>query len=278
MKLPSLLLAALTLSLSAAAPGFGLQPRDPGGDGDRRPEVLVLGVYHMANSGSHVVDSRADDVLSPKRQAEIAELIEVLERFRPTKIAVEQAFHDQDVLSSRYRAYLEGGHELTRNERQQIGFRLARELGHATVYAVDADGEYPFPRLQDYVEARGHEEAFEAWLGGARERAEAWDAYLASHTVLEALLQMNSDEYARADLARDYEMAHFGEPWNWAGPDLVSEWFRRNMRIYSNVLNLVDSPEERVLVIFGAGHLGWLRHDFATDPRVRLRTLAEFSR
>ena len=30
-----------------------------------------------------------------------------------------------------------------------------------------------------------------------------------------------------------------------------------------------------VLVIFGAGHLGWLRHDFASDPTFRLRELAE---
>ena len=41
-------------------------------------------------------------------------------------------------------------------------------------------------------------------------------------------------------------------------------------------VRLVDADEEQVLVIFGAGHLGWLRHDVASDPTVRLRTLAEF--
>ncbi|HUE77208.1 MAG TPA: DUF5694 domain-containing protein, partial [Longimicrobiales bacterium] len=70
-------------------------------------------------------------------------------------------------------------------------------------------------------------------------------------------------------------LAQLGDPWNWAGPDLVSDWFRRNIRIYSNILDLVESPEERILVIFGAGHLGWLRHNFATDPEVRLRKLAD---
>ena len=67
------------------------------------------------------------------------------------------------------------------------------------------------------------------------------------------------------------------EPGDWAGADLVSDWFRRNMRIYSNVTRLVDSPDERVLAIFGAGHLGWLRHDVASDPTLKLRTLAEFA-
>lgn len=46
----------------------------------------------------------------------------------------------------------------------------------------------------------------------------------------------------------------------------MAAWFKRNVRIYGNVLNLIDSPDERVLVIFGARHLGWLRHDFETDP------------
>jgi len=44
------------------------------------------------------------------------------------------------------------------------------------------------------------------------------------------------------------------------------------------VIQLADSPTERVLVIFGAGHLGWLQHDFASDPTVRLRKLGEFAK
>lgn len=57
--------------------------------------------------------------------------------------------------------------------------------------------------------------------------------------------------------------------------DLVSAWFRRNMRIYSNVTRLVEPPNERVLVIFGAGHLGWLQHAVGSSPDLRLRKLAE---
>jgi hypothetical protein len=67
------------------------------------------------------------------------------------------------------------------------------------------------------------------------------------------------------------------EPGDWAGADLVSDWFRRNMRIYNNVVRLVDSPDDRVLVIFSAGHLGGKQHNFATDPTFRLRKLAEFA-
>ena len=109
---------------------------------------------------------------------------------------------------------------------------------------------------------------------GARVKAQG--QYLASHTVLETLLYMNADDKVTQEVGLYHRMAHFGESGDWAGADLVSDWFRRNMRIFSNVVQLTDSPNERVLVIFGAGHLGWLRHDFDSDPNLRLRKLAEF--
>jgi len=272
----SLTMAAAALMLWAVSPFFFVsQPPSP-----RTPpfgaEVLVLGVYHMANPGRDVFNTQADDVFAPGRQAEIAEVIAVLEKFRPTKIAVE-ARVGNDAVPGRYAAYLAGRHELTRSETEQIGFRLARQLGHETVYPVDVAGEFPFPRLAAYARARGRETEFETLQGEINAWVKAATAHLASHTVLETLLFMNADNRVAEDVGFYYRLAHFSEPSDWAGADLISDWFRRNMRISSNVVRLADAPDERLLVIFGAGHLGWLRHNVASDPTVRLRKLAEFA-
>jgi hypothetical protein len=56
---------------------------------DARPKILVLGTYHMGNPGHDIHNMQADDVLSGKRQQEIAQLIEVLKKFHPTKVAIE---------------------------------------------------------------------------------------------------------------------------------------------------------------------------------------------
>ena len=168
----------------AATPALAQPPATPPAP---RAEVLVLGVYHLANPGRDIFNMKADDVLAPRRQAEIAELVAVLKKFRPTKVAIERDAGDERPARD-YADYLAGKHELTRNDRQ----------------------------------------------------------------------------------------AHLGEPGDWAGPDLVADWFRRNVRIHNNVTRLVGSPDERVLAIFGAGHLGWLRQNVASDPTLRLRKLAEF--
>lgn len=239
-----------------------------------RPEVLILGVYHMSNPGNDVFNTEADDVLSARRQDEIAEVIDILAEFRPTRIAVEAGFSN-DRVQERYAAYVAGEHELTRNEVDQIGFRLARELGHETVYPVDVDGEFPYPRLLKYAQATGRMPAFDSLRAEGAERSEASSAYLASHTVLETLQYMNSESRVAEAVGAYFQLAEFGEPWDWAGADLVSDWFRRNMRIYTNIARLADDESERILVIYGAGHLGWLQYAFASNPRFRLRELAE---
>jgi hypothetical protein len=267
---------SLTLALAAAMPTLAQQPSaEEPAQPAARAEVLVLGVYHMANPGKDIFNMKVDDVLAPKRQAEIAQLIEVLKKFHPTKVAVEGDVWN-DSIPQRYADHVAGKHELSRNEIEQIGFRLAKELGHKTVYPVDVDGEFPFQRVVNYAKASGRSKELDAMMGETGAMVKAQDQYLASHTVLETLLYMNADAKVAADVGFYYRQAHFGEPGDWAGADLVSDWFRRNVRIYSNVARLADSPNERVLAIFGAGHLGWLRHDVLSDPTLKLRKLADF--
>ncbi|HSP15380.1 MAG TPA: DUF5694 domain-containing protein [Thermoanaerobaculia bacterium] len=263
------LVAAAVMGQVAAAQGTSSKEET------KHAEVLVLGVYHMANPGHDIFNTQADDVLAPKRQQEIVELAAVLEKFKPTKIAVES--ESQGKLNERYAQYLAGHHVLTANEIDQIGLRLAKDMGHTAIYAVDADGDFPIQRVINYSKAIGQPGKVEATMRETwGEMIKAQNEYLKTHTVLQTLLSMNSDARVAQDVGFYFLLARYGEPGDYAGPDLLAEWYRRNIRIYNNVVKLVATPDDRVLVIFGSGHLGWLRQDFAADPTLRLRKLEEF--
>ena len=47
-----------------------------------KPQIMVLGTYHMANPGRDVYNMQVDDVRAPKRQQELAELTDVLAKFQ----------------------------------------------------------------------------------------------------------------------------------------------------------------------------------------------------
>ena len=261
-----LFIAAVLLSVTALAPAAPPQ----------RAEILVLGTYHMANPGRDVFNMSADDVLAPKRQAEIAELLEVLKRFKPTKIAIESTVYE-DRRPKQYADYLAGKYTLTANEIEQVGFRLAKELGMKAIYPVDIDGEYPMQRVINFAKAKGQSQIMDRLMSDVGEMVKEQDAYLKSHTILETLLLMNDDKTAAQDVGFYFREARLGEPGDYAGPDLLASWYQRNIRIFNNIAAIIESPNERVLVIYGAGHLGWLRQDVENDPSMRLRKLAEFA-
>jgi len=243
---------------------------------DARPEILVLGTYHMSNPGRDIHNMQADDVLSPKRQQEIAQLIEVLKKFRPTKIAIEADFGSQRV-EHEYSEYLAGKYTLSSNEIDQIGYRLAKELGHRAVYPVDIEGEFPYYRVLNFAKANGLKEKFDAMQAITGARVKKQEDFLRSHTVLETLQYMNSDSNVAVDVASYYAYVPFGDAYEEAGPDLLALWFQRNIRIYNNIIKLIESPNERILVIYGAGHLGWLRQNIANDTTVQLRKLDDLT-
>jgi hypothetical protein len=85
-------------------------------------KIMILGTYHMANPGLDGKNLDADDVLLPRRQREIAELLEKLARFNPTKIAVESPYSERVELNNRYGKFLAGEYKLTRNETEKSVF------------------------------------------------------------------------------------------------------------------------------------------------------------
>lgn len=243
---------------------------------DARPEILVLGTYHMSNPGRDVFNMKADDVLAPKRQREIAELIEALKQFHPTKVAIEAEVGSERV-SQQYSDYRAGKYALTANEIDQIGYRVAKELGHSTVYPIDIEGDFPLPHVTNYAKANGKTKTLEAIEAGWGAQVKQQDDFLHSHTVLETLEYMNADPKAAENMGSYYSLVPLGDPDDSAGADLLAAWFQRNIRIYQNIVKLVESPREKILVIHGAGHLAWLRQDVSNDPSVKLRKLAEFT-
>ncbi len=245
------------------------------GQETKRPEVLILGVYHMANPGHDVFNMGADDILAPKRQQQVAELAQVLEKFKPTKIAVE--WDSQSRLNDRYTKYLAGQYVLTANEIDQLGLRIAKDLGHKSLYAVDIDGEFPWLGVVNYAKANGQGARLDSLMAEIGNMVKAQGEFLGKHTVLETLRYMNADEKVAEDVGYYYREAKWGENGDYAGPDLLAEWYKRNIRIFNNISKIITSPDDRVLVIYGSGHLGWLRQMVSSDLTLRLRKLGEFT-
>lgn len=245
-------------------------------DGVARPKVLLLGTFHFKDAGLDAYKPvHQVDVLSADGQAQVKEVLDRLARFAPTKIAVEVNAASQARLDERYAAFRAGSAAPSANEITQIGFALAARLGHERVYAIDARHAEPMPEPD--VEATAKRLGQEAWLEGpVRPRymsAVAAMDELKTKVPLRMTLQlMNDPEVVRLShgvyLTDGFRV---GDGTDYAGADAFpTRWYSRNLRIFSNILRLCGAPEDRVLVVVGAGHVPILHHAAECSPDVEL--------
>ena len=261
--------ALAILSMLAAVPAIGGAQFAVLGGKTAGAQVLVIGTYHMSNPGLDPISVRADDVLSPRRQGEIDQLADKLAQFRPTKVAVEIPFGRDSTSNALYRRYLGGSHALDRTEMQQLGFRVARRAGLPRIHGVDYDLDVNVAAVMVWALTHGQPElATAAQSLSARLLAEA-DSMMRNASVGAIVSALNS---ARADSAHGIYMAalRVGADTSYPGATMTARWYERNLRIASNILRLVESPSDRVLVIIGAAHGPILRELLARVPGVRV--------
>jgi len=242
--------------------------------------VLVLGTYHMNNPGRDLHNVEADDVLAPRRQAEIERLVNRLATFRPTKICVEVQAARAEAgggegaadFCDRFPSYLDGTMAPSRNEVYQIAFRLAAQLGHEAVYPVDVDGPLPFDfaKVQQFAQAHG----LLPILDRARSDAERATAEMAelmrNGTVTEVLAKTNEPAtLARMQVPYIDAIARIAKDGEYPGTDVVAGWYGRNLRIFANFSELA-APGDRILLLFGAGHAWYLRQFVRESRQFRL--------
>lgn len=86
------------------------------------------------------------------------------------------------------------------------------------------------------------------------------DLRLRRSPVTEFLQYLNRDETINADHAQCMEMLlPSDDAAIYGSTDLVTNWYKRNFRIFTNINRITTFPGDRVRLLTGAGHLRLLR-------------------
>lgn len=233
-----------------------------------RAKVMILGVYHFDSPNRDYVKSPRVDHLAPAKQDEIAEVLDRLAAFEPTKIVLE-AVPGTTQLQRRYEAFLRDELELAGDEREQLGFRIAKQFAHPVVHMADHALGMDLGAVVALAEESG-DARFLAWFGQAMADAQAMVERHARTSVRDVLVELN--EPALQDRTRDLylQLARVGHAERFAGADVLAAWYQRNFRIFTNVCRVLETPADRVLVIFGQGHAPYLRELVRSSPDMEL--------
>jgi uncharacterized protein DUF5694 len=248
------MLALATLPATAAAP----------------VEVMIVGTFHMDNPGHDLHNMKVDDVLTEKRQKELADVAERLMRFKPNVVMVESQRRDPGAATlPRYRQFLAGTLEPSRNEVVQVGFRLAKAAGLKEAFGIDVDGDFPYENVQKFADAHGQAailkqegDKIDGWLKEASD-------LIATSTIGATLRYFNEPARLTLDNAFYQDMLQIGKLDEQPGAALVAAWNKRNFEICARMTQLLH-PGDRAVVLYGSGHAFLLRQCVAQTPGFKL--------
>ena len=227
-------------------------------------QVMLIGTFHFENPGLDLVKTNQINVMTEENQEYLEALTERLSKYNPTVVLLEFGPDREPEMQERFRQFSEGSYQLTSNEIDQLGFRIAARSDAETIHGFDeTDIHWQAKPLFEYLEK-------EDVITGARmsavleELTVADEKAHASMSLRELLVRAN-------DAGRDaqnrglYLMTnHVGEDKNFVGADAAASWWHRNFRMYALVQRHAK-PGERVLVIGGQGHIAILRQLLADD-------------
>ena len=237
----------------------------------KKPKILVVGSFHFAypNLDAYKIKELDKiDVLSTERQREIRELVDYIKKFNPTKIGVESLGIPD--FTKDLKIYNQGNLNLSRDERHQLGVRIASEMSLDTIFSIDAT-----PMLndldkidEDYVNALWEDYD---WKNDSktdslkREWYKYEDQLKKEMSLLNYFKRLNSPEYHQHDygmyLIDDFKLN------NYQGADNLSTyWYNRNLRIFRKIQDITENENDRILVIVGNSHAALLRQFITCSP------------
>ena len=239
-----------------------------------RIQVMVLGTYHFDNPGQDLHNMKVDSVLTPDKQAELADVASRLAKFNPTKIAVEALSDRPDFVSNKFDGFTPEKLSNDPDERTQIAFRLAHQLGQKSVYGIDEQSNtidyFPFDKVDAY--AKAHQQS--AALGRMQEKVGEMIKQMEAAQKTKPVRLMLADVNDPARVLSDHESFYYallslGNEKEQPGADLNAAWYQRNAKIFAKLTQMAQ-PGDRVLVVFGSGHSFWLRHFVQNTPGFQL--------
>jgi hypothetical protein len=232
-----------------------------------KTKVMTLGVFHFAYHNLDVVKTDKKNqisVLEEPYQSEIINIAKAIEIYNPTIIAVEMLPEKQQALDSLLMLYKSDKLILGKDEIDQLGLRLGKDLKSTRIYCVNDFGRH-YENITEIFGDSVRSARFEDYFYRSRDTVHRKTRSGKITGIIDELYEINKPDVIKKDLAvyLSNPFKYEEDPGDFTGVDFeTGRWFNRNLRIFRNIQRIPHTADDRILVIFGAGHLNLLNFFF----------------
>lgn len=228
-------------------------------------EVLLIGTFHYNNPGADVAKIKSFDILNEESQLELKKITSFINEYNPDKIFVEWPYNEQDELDSLYQLYKEGKYFKNdslsdfyrKNEIFQLAFRVAKDKNLKTVYGIDySSTSFPFEEVMNAIEKAGQSKLKERFQNDISKFTSEFDKKIESGISLSELTYFLNTSESR-NFSNNFHnnlMLLAGSSDDFSGPFLTSEWFKRNLYMWSLIQKKTDESDKKIMILVGSSH------------------------
>ncbi|MBK6266717.1 hypothetical protein JKA74_16850 [Marivirga sp. S37H4] len=232
--------------------------------------VLNFGSIHL--SGSTDAHSSITDINNPTVKADIKLIVDRLVDFKPTIICVEIPPESTGFINETYQKYKnDQSNRINYSEEVNvIGLEVARLSGTKKIYGIDNPIGFDYPSLISIANQKASDSLYVQSIMDKYEKVN-------KEPLLEQYREINTKEY-KAETFDFYNfLATMHTPGNFEGSDIIAEFYKRNLRMYTNFSDIPLTKDDRVLIIMGATHTAYFDIFIGNSPKYMLENTAKYT-
>ncbi|WP_024482680.1 DUF5694 domain-containing protein [Cellulophaga baltica] len=228
-------------------------------------KVLNVGTFHMAGtSDAHKLEFDPENKKSISETYQIAQMIAA---FNPTVICVERVPSENNNINIDYRNFLDNK-EHKPNYPGEIGliaYNVGKIAGVKTIYCIDEQETAPY-NYAIYNELKNSTDSITAkeYIDSVIQNL----SNIEKGSTLERLKALNTNDFYDIAINLNAEiLTHTSSQSGFEGADEAAKFYRRNLRIYSNLNKIPLTKDDRVFILMGATHSAFLNEFLTRSPK-----------
>lgn len=234
----------------------------------QKVEVLNFATFHMAYTPDalKVKFNENDD----KNKKETYKIAKMLAEFKPTIICVEVLPTKNDELNADYGNFIKNKDYITKfgGEIALIAYELGKMAGVNKIYGIDeqATAAYNYnigSELENQVDS----------ITSKNYNASIYKEFIEAEklSLLEKLKLFNRKETLQKFININADILTYNSTkGNFEGADEASKFYRRNLRIFSNLNQIPVNSDDRIFIVMGATHSAFLDEFMQRSPKYQL--------
>ena len=228
-------------------------------------KVLNFATFHLSRSSD--ANTSEVDINDPQVKRDIERVVAKLVKFRPTIICIEVPATESAGTDKIYQEYKIDQSNTTgwSEEINAIAFEVGRLTGVQHIYGIDDPIGFDYPKLMAMAE-NATDKVTNDFLIKNQESLDQYNAL----SILDKFININTDHWKSETFNFYNTLATMHTPGNYEGSEIIARFYDRNLRLYTNLVEVPATAQDRILVILGGTHTAYLDIFLRNNPRYEL--------